>query len=169
LKLESIYSIYNTWLIVEKCNIGKKWFWFQLIPIAGQFITIWITIIYVMQFGKTNLLHHTLLTFVPFIYFPLIGLDKNTKWGGEEVFKRYKKPASREWVDAAVFAIVAATIIRSFIFEAYVIPSGSMEKTLLVNDFLFVNKMSYITYSTNSIKFSFCSQFIAQLSNSILF
>ena len=140
---KAFIPFYNTWLIVEKCNIGKKWFWFQLIPIAGQFITIWITIIYVMQFGKTNLLHHTLLTFVPFIYFPLIGLDKNTKWGGEEVFKRYKKPASREWVDAAVFAIVAATIIRSFIFEAYVIPSGSMEKTLLVNDFLFVNKMSY--------------------------
>ncbi|PZP50300.1 MAG: signal peptidase I, partial [Pseudopedobacter saltans] len=49
----------------------------------------------------------------------------------------------REWVDAAVFAIVAATLIRTFIFEAYVIPSGSMEKTLLINDFLFVNKMSY--------------------------
>lgn len=140
---KAFVPFYNTWLIVEKCNISRKWFWFQLIPIAGQFITIWITIIYVMHFGKSNLIHHTLLTFVPFVYFPFIGLDKNTKWGGEEVFKLYKKPASREWVDAAVFAVVAATIIRSFIFEAYVIPSGSMEKTLLVNDFLFVNKMSY--------------------------
>ncbi|HVZ25666.1 MAG TPA: signal peptidase I, partial [Sediminibacterium sp.] len=45
--------------------------------------------------------------------------------------------------DAGVFAIVAATIIRTFIFEAYVIPTGSMEKTLLINDFLFVNKMTY--------------------------
>ncbi|OYZ59372.1 MAG: signal peptidase I [Sphingobacteriales bacterium 24-40-4] len=55
----------------------------------------------------------------------------------------YHKPASREWIDAGVFAIVAATLIRTFVFEAYVIPSESMEKTLLVNDFLFVNKMSY--------------------------
>ncbi len=49
----------------------------------------------------------------------------------------------REWVDAAVFAIVAATLIRTFVFEAYTIPTGSMEKTLLVNDFLFVSKLSY--------------------------
>lgn len=140
---KAFIPFYNTWLIVQKCNINKKWFWLQLLPIAGQFITIWITIIFVMHFNRTNIIDHTLLTFLPFIYFPYIGFNKDTKWGGSEVFNKYKKPGSREWVDAAVFAVVAATIIRSFIFEAYVIPSGSMEKTLLVNDFLFVNKMSY--------------------------
>jgi len=140
---KAFIPFYNTWLIVNKCNISKKWFWLQLIPIAGQFITIWITIIFLMHFGKINLIHHTLFVLVPFAYLPYIGFDKETKWGGSEVFKRYKKPISREWIDAAVFAIVAATIIRTFIFEAYVIPSGSMEKTLLVNDFLFVNKMAY--------------------------
>ncbi len=57
--------------------------------------------------------------------------------------KNYKKSSAREWIDAGVFAVVAATIIRTFIFEAYVIPTGSMEKTLLVNDFLFVSKLSY--------------------------
>ncbi|ASZ11763.1 signal peptidase I [Chitinophaga pendula] len=54
-----------------------------------------------------------------------------------------KKSALREWLDAAVFAIIAATLIRTFIFEAYTIPTPSMEKTLLVNDFLFVSKVSY--------------------------
>ena len=54
-----------------------------------------------------------------------------------------KKPVWREWVDAALFAIIAATLIRTFIFEAYTIPTGSMEGSLLINDFLFVSKLSY--------------------------
>lgn len=54
-----------------------------------------------------------------------------------------KKAAWREWLDAAVFAVVAATIIRTFFIEAYTIPTGSMEGSLLVNDYLFVSKVSY--------------------------
>ena len=140
---KAFIPLYNTWLIVEACKINKKWFWMQLIPIAGQFITIWITIIFVMHFGKVTVIDHTLATFVPFAYLPYLGNNKDVKWIGHDGFKRYVKPSSREWVDAAVFAIVAATIIRTFVFEAYVIPSESMEKTLLVNDFLFVNKVCY--------------------------
>jgi len=140
---KAFIPFYNTWLIIQKCNLRRYWFWLQLIPIAGQFITIWITIIFVMHFKKVNLIDHTLTVFFPFIYFPYLGFSKKEKWYGAEVLKHYHKPVSREWIDAGVFAIVAATIIRTFIFEAYVIPTGSMEKTLLVNDFLFVNKMTY--------------------------
>lgn len=56
---------------------------------------------------------------------------------------RKKKPVWREWVDAALFAIVAATLIRTFLVEAYTIPSESMEGTMLVNDYLFVSKLAY--------------------------
>jgi signal peptidase I len=140
---KALIPFYNTWIMVELCHIKKLWFWLQFIPIAGQFITIWISIIWVMHFGKFDLLSHTLTVFFPYIYFPYLGFNKTDRWKGHEIFKLYKKPASREWIDAAVFAIVAATIIRTFIFEAYTIPTPSMERTLLVNDFLFVNKMSY--------------------------
>ena len=54
-----------------------------------------------------------------------------------------KKSVGREWLDAAVFAIVAATLIRMFLFEAYTIPTASMEGSMLVNDYLFVSKLSY--------------------------
>jgi len=54
-----------------------------------------------------------------------------------------KKSAVREWTDAIVFAVIAATLIRTFFIEAYVIPTPSMERSLLVGDFLFVSKVNY--------------------------
>jgi signal peptidase I len=54
-----------------------------------------------------------------------------------------RKTVVREWVDAIIFAVIAATIIRTFFIEAYTIPTPSMEKSLLVGDFLFVSKVSY--------------------------
>jgi signal peptidase I len=54
-----------------------------------------------------------------------------------------KKSALREWGDAVMFAVVCATIIRWLTFEAFAIPSSSMEKTLLTGDYLFVSKLHY--------------------------
>ncbi len=54
-----------------------------------------------------------------------------------------QKSKTREWIDAIGFAVVAATIIRTFFIEAYTIPTPSMEKSLLVGDFLFVSKVNY--------------------------
>ncbi|MEO5910671.1 MAG: signal peptidase I [Pelobium sp.] len=57
--------------------------------------------------------------------------------------EKKKKSTGREWLDAIVFAVIAATIIRGLFIEAYTIPTGSMERTLLVGDFLFVSKVNY--------------------------
>jgi signal peptidase I len=57
--------------------------------------------------------------------------------------KKSNKSKTREWTEAIIFAVVAATLIRTFLIEAYTIPTPSMEKTLLVGDFLFVSKISY--------------------------
>lgn len=54
-----------------------------------------------------------------------------------------QKSAIREWFDSVLFAVVAATFIRWLFLEAYTIPSSSMEKSLLVGDFLFVSKLHY--------------------------
>ena len=140
---KALVPFYNTWLIVKKMELKTHWFFFQLIPIVGQFISIWIFVKFVEHFGRFSLLHHAATVFVPFIYFPYMGFSVNERYAGIPVVKNYQKSATREWIDAAVFAIVAATIIRTFIFEAYIIPTGSMEKTLLVNDFLFVSKTSF--------------------------
>ncbi|WP_025761304.1 signal peptidase I [Dyadobacter tibetensis] len=58
--------------------------------------------------------------------------------------KKHKSPL-REWFDSVLFAVVAATLIRWLFFEAFTIPTPSMENSLLVGDFLFVSKLHYGT------------------------
>ncbi|MEM1214387.1 MAG: S26 family signal peptidase, partial [Bacteroidota bacterium] len=55
----------------------------------------------------------------------------------------YKKGQVREWSEAIIFAVFAAALIRLFLIEAYVIPTSSMEGSLMVGDFLFVSKAHY--------------------------
>ncbi len=57
--------------------------------------------------------------------------------------EKEKKSALKEWWDAIVFAVIAATLIRWIFMEAFTIPTPSMEKSLLVGDYLFVSKISY--------------------------
>jgi len=134
---------YNTWVMQELAQRPKHWVFWQLIPVVGWFISPGIFIEFAKLFGKFSLAHHTAAALLAPFYFPWLATRPDTKYIGPEAARRHKKSAWREWVDAAIFAIVAATLIRLFIFEAYTIPTGSMEKTLLVNDFLFVSKFSY--------------------------
>lgn len=140
---KALVPFYNTWCMVEKMQLPKYWFFLQLIPIAGQFITIWLMIKFVEHFGRFGFWQHAAAVFLPFVYLPYLGFSKAERFAGVAVVKNYKKSGSREWIDAAAFAVVAATLIRTFVFEAYVIPTPSEEKTLLVNDYLFVSKSAY--------------------------
>lgn len=57
--------------------------------------------------------------------------------------KAGSKTGVKEWGDSLLFALIAATVIRTYVFEPFQIPTGSMEKTMLVGDFLFVNKLAF--------------------------
>ena len=70
-------------------------------------------------------------------------MTTKTKEAPDKKAPKKPKSKSREWADAIVFAVVAATLIRWLFLEAYTIPTGSMERSLLVGDFLFVSKMHY--------------------------
>ncbi|MBI5427850.1 MAG: signal peptidase I [Nitrospinae bacterium] len=64
------------------------------------------------------------------------------------------KTAFREYAEAIVIALALALFIRTFIVQAFKIPSGSMEKTLLVGDHILVNKFSYGIHIPNEILFT---------------
>lgn len=78
---------------------------------------------------------------LPFIYDAYI--TKKIPWSW---WKNAKNPAVRKvmsWVDAIVFALVAVYFVNLYLFQNYVIPSSSLEKSLLTGDYLFVSKVSY--------------------------
>ena len=80
------------------------------------------------------------LLVVPFIYD--VYITKKIKW---QWWKDEEGPVKwvMSWVDALVFALVAVYFINLFFFQNYVIPSSSLEKSLLTGDYLFVSKVSY--------------------------
>ena len=80
------------------------------------------------------------LLVVPFIYD--IYITKKIKW---QWWKDSEGPSRfiMSWVDAIVFALIAVYFVNQFFFQNYVIPSSSLEKSLLTGDYLFVSKVSY--------------------------
>ena len=80
------------------------------------------------------------LIVVPFIFD--VYITKKIKW---QWWKNSEPPVRfiMSWVDAIVFALVAVYFINLFFFQNYVIPSSSLEKSLLTGDYLFVSKVSY--------------------------
>jgi signal peptidase I len=75
---------------------------------------------------------------------------KKKSTDGKEAKPAKPKSKLREWWDAILFAVIAATLIRWLIMEAYTIPTPSMENSLLVGDFLFVSKFHYGTRTTST-------------------
>ena len=73
-----------------------------------------------------------------------IYVSKKIRWNFWKNRKDGKKPHYIiEWIDAIVFALIAVGLINNYLFQNYKIPTSSLEKTLLVNDHLFVSKVAY--------------------------
>jgi signal peptidase I len=84
--------------------------------------------------------------FFPYLFWKREPSPKYFGPQGEVEGEKFRKPKSnplREWTDTITFALSAAMLIRFFVFEAFTIPTSSLEGTLLVGDFLFVDKFSY--------------------------
>src|SRR5688572_29079736 len=60
----------------------------------------------------------------------------------------YRKSTAREWFESMCVAVILALFVRTFVFQAFKIPTGSMENNLLVGDHLLVNKMVFAPAAT---------------------
>lgn len=140
---ESLIPMYNLWIWIKIIRKPTWWFIFLLVPYINVFMILLMIVELLKCFDKNGLGPQTLSVLVPFFYLPYLAFADKAPYTHPDKRKPYKKSVVREWVDAIIFAVIAATIIRTFFIEAYTIPTSSMEKSLLVGDYLFVSKVSY--------------------------
>ena len=138
-----LIPFYNFYIWLKIINKPLWWYIFILIPFINVFTIMLMVVEMVKCFRKFGLGEQALSVLVPFFYLPYIGFNKKDEYVHPSKWPEMKKSITREWADAIIFAVIAATIIRTFFIEAYTIPTSSMEKSLLVGDFLFVSKISY--------------------------
>jgi len=139
---KSLIPLYNIWLWTTQV-IHKAWWWFALflIPYLGIFMflyMVWETIHHFKKNGYGALILGTLFFA---LYMPYLGFTKKEEYIAE--LPKVVKSSARSWIDAILFAVAAAYIIRACWFELYTIPTSSMESSLMVGDFLSVNKLAY--------------------------
>jgi signal peptidase I len=131
--------------LLEMLKIANRpWWWvfYLMIPLIGQIIGIGVLKRFLQAYNKDTTTDVVLATVLPFIYLPFIGFNKDVKFVS---VPPDDKDIVSEWSEAIGFAVIAATLIRWLIMEAYTIPTPSMENSLLVGDFLFVSKFHYGT------------------------
>lgn len=140
---ETLVPFYNLYVFLKIIKKPLWWYLLLLIPFLNVFMYLLMLVELAKCFNKFGLGEQFMAAVLPFIYLPYLGFNQEEKYVDPDNRPEIKKGAVREWVDAIIFAVVAATIIRTFLFEAYTIPTSSMEKSMLVGDYLFVSKIAF--------------------------
>ncbi|MDR1005998.1 MAG: signal peptidase I [Bacteroidales bacterium] len=139
----AIIPIVNFWYLAKIINKNYWWFIYLLIPCINIFVFLLAVGEIAKCFKKNSLWFQLLAVLFPFIILPYLGFAVKESYTHPSQLPEVKISSIRGWVDAILFAVIAASIIRTFCFEMYTIPSSSMEKSLLVGDYLVVSKLSY--------------------------
>ena len=138
---EAIIPIYNGIVLMQIINRPKWWVILLFIPVVNllMFPVIWIETIRTFGYYKKIDSLLVILTFGLYIFY--VNFNPNANYNAE----RSIKPQSElgEWISSITFAIVAATLVHTYFMQPFTIPSSSLEKSLLIGDFLFVSKFHY--------------------------
>ena len=139
--IHSLIPIYSGLVLMN--IIKRPWWWMILviIPIVNLLIfpIIWIETI--RSFGKNKIKDTLLVIFSLGLYIVYVNYESKVKY----IENRDLNPQSgiEEWFSSIIFAVILATVVHTYFIQPFIIPTGSLERTLLVGDFLFVSKYHY--------------------------
>ncbi|MAD97061.1 MAG: signal peptidase I [Flavobacteriaceae bacterium] len=138
---QAAVPIYNAMILMEIVKRPKWWIILLFIPVVNllMFPVFWIETI--RTFGYKKRLESFLVIVTLGLYIIYINYTTTNEYNEE----RSLKPQSNfgEWVSSIAFAIIAATLVHTYFMQPFTIPTSSLEKSLLVGDYLFVSKFHY--------------------------
>ena len=138
---EAFVPVYNGVVLMKIIN--RPWWWVILLflPVVNLIMLAVVWVETARSFGKNS----TLDTFLAVVTLGFYNFYLNYVADVKYIENRSLQPKSGagDWVSSILFAIVAATIVHTYFIQPFTIPSSSLEKSLLVGDFLFVSKFHY--------------------------
>ena len=138
---EAAVPVYNAIVLMQIINRPKWWVVLLFIPIVNliMFPVVWVETL--RSFGKNSTVDTILGVVTLGFYVYYVNYFENVTYIQNRSIK--PKTEAGETVSSVLFAVVVATIIHTFFIQPFTIPTSSLEKTLLVGDFLFVSKVNY--------------------------
>ena len=138
---EAAVPVYNAVILMRIIKRPKWWVFLLFVPIINllMFPIVWIETARSFGFNKRKDTILVLLTLGFYLYYINYATNSIHK------INRSLNPRTGlgEWVHSIAYAIIAATLVHTYIMQPYTIPTSSLEKTLLVGDYLFVSKFHY--------------------------
>lgn len=138
---EAAIPLYNAVVLMKIIN--RPWWWTILlfVPIVNliMFPVVWVETI--RSFGRNSTTDTILVLLTCGLYTYYINYAQDVVYIEDRSLK--PRTSAGEWISSILFAVVAATIVHTYFMQPYTIPTSSLEKTLLVGDFLFVSKFHY--------------------------
>ena len=138
---KALVPVYNAIVLLKIIHRPKWWVLLLFLPVINLMIFMVFWIDTVKHFGKSKTIDSVLAVVTLGFYIYIINYQSDPKYISDK--KDISRSAFSEWIGSIVFAVVAATFVHNYFFQPYIIPTGSLERSLLIGDFLFVSKFHY--------------------------
>jgi signal peptidase I len=138
---KAIVPLYSAMVFLKMIHRPKWWVVLMFLPVINLMIIMVLWIDAVKHFGKNKPSDGVLAVASLGFYLFILNYQKSPKYIDDK--SQIKRSAFSEWIGSIVFAVIAATFVHNYFFQPFIIPTGSLEKSLLIGDFLFVSKFHY--------------------------